>query len=104
VFATDTAHIKPTFKGINYVMVECNYSLDILKKNVEEGTLSGSQKNRILKSHFGLDNVVDFLKANDLSSVREIHLLHLSSGNSNAEYFKRTIEGLTGKPVYVAVE
>jgi|AntDeeMinimDraft_5_1070356.scaffolds.fasta_scaffold16527_4 phosphoribosyl 1,2-cyclic phosphodiesterase len=44
----------------------------------------------------------DFLRANDLSRVKEIHLLHLSDRNSNAERFKREIQEISGKPVYVA--
>ena len=44
----------------------------------------------------------DFLRANDLSRVKEIHLLHLSDRNSSANCFKKEIQSLTGKPVYVA--
>ena len=51
-----------------------------------------------------LENVKDILKANDLSKVNEIYLIHLSDGNSNAEQFKREIQELTGKPVYIAGE
>lgn len=47
---------------------------------------------------------IDELKANDLSKVREIWLLHLSDGNSDAERFKREVMELTGKPVYIALE
>lgn len=59
-------------------------------------------KNRLLTSHFSLENVKEFLKANDLSQVREIWLLHLSDGNSDQVRFKREIMELCGKPVYVA--
>ena len=83
-------------------MVECNYSLDILKRNVDAGTVPKELKTRILKSHFSLENVKQFLRANDLSKVQEIWLLHLSDGNSNAERFKREIQELTGKMVFVA--
>ena len=58
-------------------------------------------KKRILKSHFSLENVKEFLKANDLSRVQEIWLLHLSDGNSDAERFKREIQELTGKMVFI---
>jgi phosphoribosyl 1,2-cyclic phosphodiesterase len=36
--------------------------------------------------------------------VREIHLLHLSAGNSDAARFKREIEEQTGRMVFVAEE
>lgn len=78
-------------------MVECNWS-----KSTLDPDLDPSVKKRLLRSHFSLENVKKFLAANDLSRVREIHLLHLSDGNSDAAMFKAEIEQLTGKPVYVA--
>lgn len=104
VFATDTYYVKYKFKGLTHIMVECNYSLDILRANVEAGLINEERKRRLLKSHFSLDNVIGFLKANDLSKVQEIHLLHLSSDNSNAELFKNKVMATTGLPVYVAEE
>jgi phosphoribosyl 1,2-cyclic phosphodiesterase len=85
-------------------MIEANYCMDILKRNVEAGLVPKKLKSRILKSHFSLENVKEFLKANDLSKVQEIWLLHLSNGNSDAERFKREVMELTGKPVYIARE
>ena len=49
-----------------------------------------------------LKTVKDFLSANDLSKVIEIHLIHLSSANSDAERFRKEIQAITGKPVYIA--
>jgi phosphoribosyl 1,2-cyclic phosphodiesterase len=83
-------------------MIECNYSKKILDENIAAGRVPMVQKNRLLKSHFSLKNVKDFLKSNDLSKVKEIWLLHLSDRNSNAERFKREIQEISGKPVYVA--
>lgn len=102
LYATDTYYLKYRFKGLTHLMLECNYSLDILRANVDAGMIEPALKDRILKSHFSLEHVKDFLRANDLSQVREIWLLHLSDGNSDAERFKREIQELTGKPVYVA--
>ncbi len=101
LFATDTYYIKYRFKGLTYIMVECNHSYKILDKNVESGILSLAMKRRLIQSHFSLENVKEFLKANDLSKVQEIWLIHLSDRNSNAELFKREIQELTGKVVYV---
>ena len=102
LYATDTYYLKYKFRGLTHILVECNYALDILQKNVAAGTVPAAVKDRVLRSHFSLENVKGFLRANDLSEVREIHLLHLSDGNSDAERFKREIQGLTGKPVYIA--
>ncbi len=102
LFATDTYYIKYKFTGLTHIMVECNYASDILYSNIEKGLVPEGLKNRLLRSHFSLENVKNFLKANDLSKVQEIYLMHLSSGNSDAERFKREIQSLTGKPVYIA--
>jgi phosphoribosyl 1,2-cyclic phosphodiesterase len=102
LYATDTYYIRYRFQGLTHIAVECNYSLDILKRNVEAGLVEQALKSRIIKSHFSLEHVKEFLKANDLSKVQEIRLLHLSDGNSDAERFKREIQELTGKEVYIA--
>ncbi|HHY42544.1 MAG TPA: MBL fold metallo-hydrolase [Thermoanaerobacterales bacterium] len=102
LYATDTYYIRYKFSGLTHIMVECNYSIDILNENIRAGKVYQAQKNRILKSHFSLENVKDFLRANDLSQVREIWLLHLSDGNSDAKRFKQEIQELTGKMVFVA--
>jgi phosphoribosyl 1,2-cyclic phosphodiesterase len=101
LYATDTYYIRYRFPGLTHIMVECNYAKDILYRNVESGSVPGVLKNRLLTSHFSLENVKEFLKANDLSRVQEIWLLHLSDGNSDAERFKREIQELTGKMVFV---
>jgi phosphoribosyl 1,2-cyclic phosphodiesterase len=102
LYATDTYYIRYRFRGLTHIAVECNYSMDILRANIEAGLVEPALKNRILKSHFSLENVKNFLKANDLSKVQEIWLLHLSDGNSDAESFKREIQELAGKPTYIA--
>ena len=102
LYATDTYYIMYRFRGLTHIAVECNYSMDILRANIEAGLVPVELKNRIIQSHFSLENVKGFLKANDLSQVREIWLLHMSDGNSDAERFKREIQELTGKMVFVA--
>lgn len=102
LFATDTYYLKYQFTGLTHIMIECNYALDILNKNIRTGRVPAVQKKRLLKSHFSLENVKEFLKANDLSKVKEIHLLHLSDRNSDAKRFKREVQELTGKVVYIA--
>lgn len=102
LFATDTYYVKYKFKGLTHIMVECNYSLDILNSNIAEGITPRIMKRRLMKSHFSLENVKEFLRVNDLSKVKEIHLLHLSDSNSNEIEFKKSIQELTGKVVYIA--
>jgi phosphoribosyl 1,2-cyclic phosphodiesterase len=101
LFATDTYFIRYKFKGLTKIMVECNYSKAILNENVAEGLIDKGRKKRLMRSHFSLENVKDFLQANDLSKVQEIWLLHLSDTNSDADLFKSEIQKLTGKIVIV---
>lgn len=102
LFLTDTYYCKYRFKNLTHIMIECNHAIDILRANVVNGIVPVELKNRLIRSHFSLENVKNFLLANDLRKVQEIWLLHLSDGNSDAERFKREIQELTGKPVYVA--
>jgi phosphoribosyl 1,2-cyclic phosphodiesterase len=101
LFATDTYYIKYKFPDLTHIMVEANYSLDILKENIFNGIVPVAMKKRLMRSHFSLENVKDFLRANDLSKVQEIWLLHLSDTNSNAELFKKEIQELTGKMIII---
>lgn len=101
IFATDTSYLKYKFTGVDYYMIECNYSLSILDDNVKKGIVAPALRDRVIQSHFGLDNVIEFFKANDLSRCKAIYLLHLSDANSDAELFKSEIQKVTGKPVYV---
>ena len=101
LFATDTYYIPNVFRALNVIMMECNYSIPLLDKSIREGRISEAMKPRLLRSHFGLENVKDFFLANDMSAVRRIYLIHLSENNSDPEQFKREIQQVTGKPVTV---
>jgi phosphoribosyl 1,2-cyclic phosphodiesterase len=102
VFITDSFYCRYKFPPLHYIMIECNYSADILQENIASGRVPAVMKKRLMRSHFSLEHVKEFLRANDLSKVQEIWLLHLSDNNSDAERFKREVQQLTGKVVYVA--
>ena len=102
LYATDTYYLKYRFPGLTHIMLEVNYSMDILNKNIESGIVPAVHKNRVIQSHMSLETVKEFLKANDLSQVQEIHLIHLSDQNSHAKLFKEEIQKISGKPVYIA--
>jgi phosphoribosyl 1,2-cyclic phosphodiesterase len=101
LFATDTFYIRYKFKGLTHLLVECNFSLDILNQNIAAGRVPPVMKRRLMRSHFSLENFKEFLKVNDLSKLKEIWMLHLSDTNSDAELFKKEISQMTGKPVYI---
>lgn len=97
LFATDTYFVKPRFAELTHIAIECNWSYDALSRNLDP-----ARKKRLLESHMGLHTLKDFLLANDLKSVKEIHLLHLSDENSDEKQFETEIQALTGVPVFVA--
>lgn len=102
LYFTDSAYCRYRFKGLTHLMVEANYSAEILRRNVDSGALHPAQYRRVLRNHMSLERLLDMLAANDLSRVREIWLLHLSDGNADEDAFKTAVERATGKPVYVA--
>lgn len=102
LFATDTYYVRYRFKGLTHIMIECNYSMNLLDENIKNGIVPKVMRKRLVRSHFSLENVMEFLKANDLSKVQEIHLMHLSNNNSNEKMFKKKVQQLTGRPVYIA--
>lgn len=102
IYITDSFYSKYIFNKPDYIMVECNYSEEILKKNVEAGKIHPVLEKRLKRSHFSLENVKDFLNSNDLRNTKEIWLLHLSDTNSNKKLFKKEIQKLTGKLVKIA--
>lgn len=104
VFLTDTAYCRYTFTGLTHIAIEANFSTDLVGDNVAEGRLPGAVAQRLPRTHFSLEQAEAFLRANDLSQVEEIWLLHLSNGNSDERAFVDRIQALTGKPVYVAAE
>lgn len=102
LFATDTAYIRYQIPGLTHIFIECNYDLDVLNESVRQGRVDPVVKRRIIRNHMSLQHVKAFLRANDLSQVQQIWLLHLSADNSEMGRFKREIQALTGKEVYVA--
>jgi phosphoribosyl 1,2-cyclic phosphodiesterase len=102
LFATDTYYLPCTFAGLNNVLIECNYRLDILERNIESGLIPAAMRSRIVQSHFSYEHCLQALQSNDLRAVNNIVLIHLSGGNSNAEEFKQGIRKATGKNVHIA--
>lgn len=102
LYLTDSAYCRYRFRGLTHLLVEANWSRDILQRNVESGVLDPALARRIMRNHMSMERLLEMLAANDLSQVREIWLLHLSDGNSDEAAFKAAVERATGKPVYVA--
>ena len=101
VYLTDTARIPMIFKDINYWLIEANYDIDIMDRNVDQG-MDIKRANRVIGTHLGIDQLEDYLDELDTSMANAIYLCHLSADNSNAEDFRQRIQRVTGAPVYIA--
>lgn len=104
LYANDTSYVPYRFKGLTHIMLGVNYNTETLVDNITCGYINPEVGKRMLKNHMSLNTAKEFFKANDMSKVSEIWVLHLSSGNSNAELFKSEIMKLTGRPTYIAQE
>lgn len=102
LYATDTEYIPYRFQGLTHILVECNYSRQIVKEKLAASETDRAVWLRILESHMAFETVIGFLKAIDLGNVTGIWLLHLSNNNSDANLFKQKIMELTGKVVKIA--
>ena len=102
VFLTDAYYCKYLFQGLNNIIIEANYSEEILKEKIKAGKSNKHVRSRVIHSHMSLETCKYTLELNDLSKVNNIVLIHLSETNSNAEKFKKEISELTGKNVVVA--
>lgn len=91
IYATDTYYIKYKFNKLNYLLLECNYN----KKIAKNGVINKTRYSRLLESHFSLENVIKFLKSNDLSYAKNIVLCHLSDTNSNQDIMLNEVYAAT---------
>jgi len=102
LYATDTEYIKYQIKDLTHVMIECNYSETIIKQNTDNDTIENERFRRTVQSHMSLESVIEFFKANDLSKMEKVYLLHLSNDNSDAELFKDVVQQITNCEVIAA--
>lgn len=101
LYFTDTYYIEQVFPNLHYIMAECNYDSDAINQSIRDGRIPVSLKARLMKSHMSIDTFIDMLKANDLSNIKQIYLLHLSDNNSRETEFKAKVQAVTGCEVYV---
>lgn len=102
VFITDTGEINYSFKDLNNIIVEANFSNEIIERNVMNGIIHPVHEKRVKMSHLSLEKCIQWLRCIDLSNVNNIVLVHLSGQNSDSLQFKNMIEDRFAKNVYVA--
>ena len=83
-FATDTVNLAYQFSDLTILAVEANYDKYILERCEK---MPEKVRHRITNTHMEIDVLCDYLRTLDLSSCREIYLLHLSDGTSHEDHF-----------------
>lgn len=95
IFAADTRGLSYIVPKLTHIAVECNYEESLLQRSER---IPDKLKERIRHSHFEIDDVIRWLKKQDLSKVLTVYLLHLSAANSRAgvwqERFVREFPGI----------
>lgn len=101
LYFTDTYYLRYTFKGLTHIMMEANYDPETMEDNVRAGRVDAHRAKRTIGSHMSINTVMSTLESFDLSRLQQIYLLHLSNDNSLADEFKRRVQALTGREVYL---
>lgn len=107
-FITDTCYAKTAdgkdfdFPGVAHWMVEANFDEEILLNRVYNGNLDAYRADRVVKSHFSVQECEKMLRSQDLSVTDNLILIHLSDTNAHAQQFKERIERATGVPTCIA--
>ena len=102
LYVTDSYFVPWKFDHISHMLVEMNYAEDIAADNDHQQILNHSLHDRILTSHFEMQNSLQFIMANKSPDLQQITLIHVSETNGDPTRFKRVTEQLTGVPVDVA--
>lgn len=97
-FATDTVNLRYRFPDMNILAIEANYDKNILERCEK---LPDKVRHRITNSHMEIGTLCDYLAGLDLSSCREIYLLHLSDATSHERDFLDKVRGIVPPQITV---
>lgn len=86
LFATDCGNIRYRFPGLTEIAVECNHDETMMEHSNEPWV------NRARQTHMDIGQLIVYLSKTDLSRVRHIYLLHMSSRYGDAATFQYRIE------------
>lgn len=72
VYISDTEYVKYRFKNLNHILVEANYSKDLLSESEE----AVKKRNHVLAGHMEIGTACEFLRVNQNSDLRNVVLQH----------------------------
>ena len=103
LFAPDTCNIQQRFNlQFSIIAIECSFDRDILEARRKSGQVHEAQAVRLWASHMEKRNCIRYLdKFCDKSRLREIHLIHCSEGNLDAEAARAEVEEKFMIPTFI---
>ena len=94
LFITDCAYVSYRFSCLTHLLIECNYMTQLLYRSTEPALAD-----RIVRSHMSLETCLRFLAAQDLSTIQQIYLIHISNTRGDGALMQRAVARSTGKEV-----
>lgn len=102
VFFTDAYNVPYKFVGVKNWLVEVNYEDKLLNDNWISGRIDKAQRDRLMLSHFSLDNCINYLHECIAEHANTIIATHLSIRNADPSYVKAKLEREFGVTTYIA--
>ena len=87
VFATDLTHFPYKIKGVNNLLIEGNYSEDLIIDHLCNNEVIRSMS----ENHMEIRETIKAIKNNISSELNNIILCHLSDGQSDEKLFKQMV-------------
>lgn len=98
VYATDLTHFPYKIKGVNHLLIESNYSEDVIIDHLCDNEVIRSMS----ENHMGINETLKAIRNNISSNLNNIIICHLSDGQSDEPMFKRMVLDAFGIMPYVA--
>lgn len=105
LFATDTGRMDYTFttSHIRHLLIEANYSDNIIDNNVGCGYVLPALARRIRESHLSLSECCDYVAKHNNADLDTVVLIHLSNDNADPAIFReQAAKNAPYADVYVA--
>lgn len=87
LYATDTEYIKYRFKNLSTILIEANYSDDLIDR-------TEAKYRHVLTGHMNINTTVEFIKANVNTHLTHIILCHLSQMGADPEAFREAVKAV----------
>lgn len=98
LFATDCEWLPYSIKDINFILIECNNSQELIVDRLCDGYDARSS----FSSHMELNETIKTINRLKGPALNTVVLLHLSDGNSNEQMFKDRVFAETGVRPFIA--